>query len=346
MPDVWVDSPSAWADINTAWQPAAVSIVCGTACGVWSAYPAVASALTAAAVAALVPGLIPKTGISASSAAVPSDTLAVSLAVRQAAIVAVSVTEATPGAAWAFWSPLVGSPLGACHAGVDAVSIALGIGQASGQPQTAATATSASIAPAAKASLARITTAATPSPARLAAVVQSLLGDAEGPSWRFANALALGRWLQTPTATAWLATLDSSVQARWISPVSTAARRGSPLAQKRRFGNPPPDCAEEHAMQHDHPYVGTVGFCIEADCQQDISTATDPFFLVKKPSGATATWTASLTSIDGETRYLRHVTENGELNEVGDYKIHACLTLGGWKGPGEVGILQVRPLYA
>jgi len=99
-------------------------------------------------------------------------------------------------------------------------------------------------------------------------------------------------------------------------------------------------------MEHDQPYVGTIGFVIEADCQQDISAATDPCFLVRKPSGATATWTATITTIDGEVRALRHATGEGDLNEVGEYRIHAWFTLGDWKGPGEVGTLHVRALYA
>ena len=99
-------------------------------------------------------------------------------------------------------------------------------------------------------------------------------------------------------------------------------------------------------MHHDQPYVGTVGFLIEADCQQDISAASNPHFLVRKPSGATGIWTATITTIDEQTRYLRHATEEGELNEAGDYRIHACFTLGDWQGPGEAGTLTVRALYA
>lgn len=99
-------------------------------------------------------------------------------------------------------------------------------------------------------------------------------------------------------------------------------------------------------MELQQPYVGTVGFVIEADCRQDLSAATDPSFLVRKPSGATAVWSAAITTVDGETRFLRHATVAGELNEVGEYKLHACLTLGDWSGPGEVGTLTVRALYS
>ena len=99
-------------------------------------------------------------------------------------------------------------------------------------------------------------------------------------------------------------------------------------------------------MPTDQPYVGTVGFVIEADCLQDLSAATDARFLVRKPSGATTVWPATVTTLDGATRYLRHTTTAGDLNEVGCYALHACLTLEDWQGPGEVGFLTVRALYS
>lgn len=99
-------------------------------------------------------------------------------------------------------------------------------------------------------------------------------------------------------------------------------------------------------MPYDQPYVGTIGFVIEADCRQDIATATNTRFLVRKPSGATAVWSAEIATIDGETHFLRHTTVAGDLNEAGEYAIHAFLTLGGWQGPGAIGTLTVRALFS
>jgi len=99
----------------------------------------------------------------------------------------------------------------------------------------------------------------------------------------------------------------------------------------------------------DKPYVGTVGFAIEADCKQDISTATGISFHIRKPSGEEITRSSddgvSLFDIDGTTRCVRYATKSGDLSEPGQYKIHLFLTLGDWSGPGEVGTLTVRPLY-
>jgi hypothetical protein len=94
------------------------------------------------------------------------------------------------------------------------------------------------------------------------------------------------------------------------------------------------------------PYRGTVGFLVEADCRQDLTGATNPYFLVKKPSGQETTWDAVVTTIDGKTHYLRYPTKAGDLNEAGPYRIHAHFTLGGWTGPGEVGTLHVRDLFS
>lgn len=95
------------------------------------------------------------------------------------------------------------------------------------------------------------------------------------------------------------------------------------------------------------PYVGTVGFLVEADCGQDITGATNLFFRVRKPSGAEETWSATPCAIDGvANRGLQHPTTASDLNEPGEYRLHACLTLGDWTGPGEVGRLLVRELFS
>ena len=93
-------------------------------------------------------------------------------------------------------------------------------------------------------------------------------------------------------------------------------------------------------------HVGDTGLEILADCQQDISTATNITFLVRKPSGATTTWAATKTTLDGETRLVRYLTVAGDLNEPGIYTIHPHLTLGAWTGAGKMGTFEVKALFS
>ena len=93
-------------------------------------------------------------------------------------------------------------------------------------------------------------------------------------------------------------------------------------------------------------HVGDTGLEILADCQQDISAATNMTFLVRKPSGATTTWAATKATLDGETRLVRYLTVTGDLNEPGVYTIHPHLTLGAWTGVGKVGSFEVKALFS
>jgi len=100
----------------------------------------------------------------------------------------------------------------------------------------------------------------------------------------------------------------------------------------------------------DKPYVGTVGFLIEADCKQDIASATNYSFRIRKPAGDEVVRGISdgvtLFEIDGVVRGVKYATKEGDFSEPGQYKIHLFLTLGNWSGPGEVGVLTVRPLFS
>lgn len=93
-------------------------------------------------------------------------------------------------------------------------------------------------------------------------------------------------------------------------------------------------------------HVGDTGLEILADCQEDISQALDPVFLVRNPSGAISTWPATITTIDGETRCLQYFTQSGDLREPGHYTIHPRFTLGGWTGVGQAGTFEVKALFA
>lgn len=96
------------------------------------------------------------------------------------------------------------------------------------------------------------------------------------------------------------------------------------------------------------PHVGEVGHSVDVSLGQDISAATNPRFVVRKPSGTVIVWTATpFADAAGVVSGLRHVATAADLNEAGVYKIHPYLTLGDWTGPaGDVIDLTVRPLFA
>jgi hypothetical protein len=95
------------------------------------------------------------------------------------------------------------------------------------------------------------------------------------------------------------------------------------------------------------PYVGEIGRCIKVDCQTDLASATDPYFLVLKPSGVVVVWTSSTFAINGVVRGLLYPTKAKDLNEPGVYKIHPVLTLGDWTGPvSDVILMTVRSRFA
>jgi len=77
-------------------------------------------------------------------------------------------------------------------------------------------------------------------------------------------------------------------------------------------------------------YTGEVGTAIIVDVETDISSATVTRMSVKKPSGALATWEAT---IEGKTA-MRHVTVDGDWDEVGTYHLQAYVEMPGWKGFG------------
>ena len=93
-------------------------------------------------------------------------------------------------------------------------------------------------------------------------------------------------------------------------------------------------------------HVGDTGLEILADCQEDISQAINPVFLVRAPSGTVSTWPAATKTVNGETRYLQYLTRCGDLREPGTYTIHPRFTLGDWTGAGQAGTFEVKALFA
>jgi hypothetical protein len=86
-------------------------------------------------------------------------------------------------------------------------------------------------------------------------------------------------------------------------------------------------------------YVGEVGLEVKAFVgdSRDISAATDVKFLVQKPDGTEVEWSAEAITEDGDdgAYYIRHITEAGDLDQAGTYRLQAAFVLGSWDGPGE-----------
>ena len=88
-------------------------------------------------------------------------------------------------------------------------------------------------------------------------------------------------------------------------------------------------------------YVGTTGTEILLNTGSDISGATVTEMLVKKPSGATVTWTATILTGDPDLPdnvYLKYVVQAGDWDEEGEWEIQADVELPSWSGPGDPAI--------
>ncbi|EFL52811.1 conserved hypothetical protein [Solidesulfovibrio fructosivorans JJ]] len=93
-------------------------------------------------------------------------------------------------------------------------------------------------------------------------------------------------------------------------------------------------------------YQGDAGLRIVLDCGRDITAATAPAIMVRKPDGSTARWQAAITTEDGETRFLTYVVRDGDLAQSGAYRLQASLSLGDWSGRGKTALLAVLPPFA
>lgn len=87
-------------------------------------------------------------------------------------------------------------------------------------------------------------------------------------------------------------------------------------------------------------FVGDVGTIIELDVGTDVTAATRMEIRATKPDGTKVAWTASLAS--GETTVIAYVTQDGDLDQAGAWKLQAYVELPGWKGRGEIAVLDVH----
>lgn len=87
-------------------------------------------------------------------------------------------------------------------------------------------------------------------------------------------------------------------------------------------------------------YKNDIGTVISLNTGQVITGATSLSIEVKKPSGATASWSSSIGS---DTKSVEYTVAPGVLDESGVYTLQAKLTLGGgtWRGNSvQVNILE------
>lgn len=84
-------------------------------------------------------------------------------------------------------------------------------------------------------------------------------------------------------------------------------------------------------------YVGDIGTEIILDVGQAITGATVSIAVLKPGATAEVSWAASVHTLDGEARYVRHTTVAGDLDVAGLYRLQPVIALadGTWSGRGE-----------
>ena len=84
---------------------------------------------------------------------------------------------------------------------------------------------------------------------------------------------------------------------------------------------------ESKYYQYDTGTVIVVNVC------SDLTGLTQAEFRILKPSGAEATWAATL--VPGETQKLQYTVGSGDWNEAGTYKLQPYVVIPGWSGLGD-----------
>jgi len=86
-------------------------------------------------------------------------------------------------------------------------------------------------------------------------------------------------------------------------------------------------------------FVGDIGTEIELDCGQDVSLAAVRKIFALKPDQTVAEWVA----VQSGSNSILYVTVAGDIDQVGRHYLQSYLEISGWKGRGEVVILDVSP---
>lgn len=89
-------------------------------------------------------------------------------------------------------------------------------------------------------------------------------------------------------------------------------------------------------------YVGDIGTRITLDCGTDISSASAREIVVRKPDGSSVTWTATASGTDS----IYFDTVSGTLDQPGDWRLQAKVTIGTGVWLGETVLLTVYPAFA
>ena len=90
-------------------------------------------------------------------------------------------------------------------------------------------------------------------------------------------------------------------------------------------------CSEEQIHHND---IGTLFLVTVNDCVSgtstalDVSTATSLEIILKSPSGVASTKTATVNT-NGTDGKIQYVTVDGDLNEVGTWRIQAKVSISG-----------------
>lgn len=102
-------------------------------------------------------------------------------------------------------------------------------------------------------------------------------------------------------------------------------------------------CSEQEVHYND---IGTVFEVTIKDCVSgtstvlDVSGATTLELVFKSPSGTSTTKTASLVT-DGTDGKIKYTSVDGDLNEVGTWRLQAKISIGGGVYRSDVGTFKV-----
>ena len=85
-------------------------------------------------------------------------------------------------------------------------------------------------------------------------------------------------------------------------------------------------------------FVGDVGTEIELECGIDTTGATVRQIVAQAPSGSVKTWNATQVG----NSVIRYVTQPGDIDQPGNWRLQARVSLPGWSGSGDVATLKVE----
>ena len=88
-------------------------------------------------------------------------------------------------------------------------------------------------------------------------------------------------------------------------------------------------------------YLGDIGTEIIVDVCSDISTATLVSLKVMKPDGTEHTWVGTVY----QTQYIRYITQVGDFDQVGEYRVQPYIEMPGWEGRGDTATFKVSATF-